>query len=459
MTIDTRNRTVVLLDGRPPGAESLAPALSALTDVLDQDRADVQVFPLADAKLAHCIGCFACFVETPGLCRYHEADGVAILQALMQSDSVVLFTPVSFGGYGSTLKQIVDRCVSLIHPYFELNHGEVHHLARYARYPRWVAVGVQSRPDPDDARLFTLLAGRNAINLHSPTYAAEVVATTDGPDDLRAAFRSLLARDEPFPWDDAIRPLLRAPDPLPLLDGPGRACLLIGSPKTLKPSTSGVLGNHLLDRLREQGWQTEALTLNAGHFRARGQADLLAAVDRADLLLVAFPLYVDALPFLLTRALEVIAAHRREAEQPRAQRLVAIANSGFPEAYQNYLALSICRRFAAESGMSWAGGLALGAGEGVVGGQPLQARMPTGLPAGHVIRALDATAAALARGQTVPAGAVRDMARSPFPLVPQFLWKRMYPHGTNQWWDQQATPHGVTREAMFARPYAAPAAR
>ena len=453
------NHTVALLDGTPPGDDSLALTLAVLTDVLEQERAEVQVFPLAQTKLAHCIGCFACFVETPGLCRYHEADGVAILQSVVQSDTVVLFTPVTFGGYGSTLKQIVDRCVSLIHPYFELDHGEVHHVARYTRYPRWVAVGAQPRPDPEEARLFHLLAGRNAINFHSPSYAAEIVTTGDRPDELRARFRSLIDRSQAFPWDDAVRPLLRAPEQLPLLDRPGRACLLVGSPKTLKPSTSGVLGSYLIDRLQEKGWESETLTLGPAILKDRGQADLLAAVDRADLLVIAFPLYVDALPFLLTRALEIVAAPRRDGASPRPQRLVAIANSGFPEAYQSYLALAICRRFAAEAGMAWAGGLALGAGEGIVGGQPLQARMPSGSPASHVMQALDASAAALTRGEPIPAGAVREMARTPVPLVPLFLWRRMIVQGTRGWWDHQATPHGVSKEALFARPYEVAARR
>ena len=52
----------------------------------------------------------------------------------------------------------------------------------------------------------------------------------------------------------------------------------------------------------------------------------------------------------------------------------ALANCGFPEAHHNRTALEICAQFAAAAGMTWAGGLALGAG-GAVHGQPLSATL------------------------------------------------------------------------------------
>jgi multimeric flavodoxin WrbA len=353
--LETLGKKVVLLDGRPSGNEDLTPTLAILTDVLKQRGAQVQVLSLRELKLAHCIGCFGCWLETPGICRYHEADGCAILQAVIESDTMILFTPVVCGGYSSQLKQIVDRFVSLCLPYFHSYHGELHHVPRYAHFPRWVAIGVQQQFNAEDAGLFKLVVGRNAINFHTPSYAAEVVRSTDDPDSLREVFGSLLSRKDPLPWGDAIKPLMPAPDTFAGRaepDGAHRACLIVGSPKTLSSSTSSVLGNYLLERLKERDWETESLTLKASLCVARGQNALLAAVDRADLLLFAFPLYIDALPFLMTKALEVISDHRQTTEHPRPQRLFAIANNGFAESYQNHLALSICQRFATETGMT-----------------------------------------------------------------------------------------------------------
>ncbi len=85
-------RKIALLDGRQAGEEDLAPAYAVLSDLLHQAGAEVHTFPLHELKLAHCIGCFACWLETPGLCRFRDA-GQEIAQAVVQCDTVVLFTP------------------------------------------------------------------------------------------------------------------------------------------------------------------------------------------------------------------------------------------------------------------------------------------------------------------------------------------------------------------------------
>lgn len=79
---------IALLDGRQAGEEDLAPAYAVLSDLLNQVRAEVRPFPLRELKLSHCIGCFACWLETPGVCRFRDA-GREIAQALMQCDSVI----------------------------------------------------------------------------------------------------------------------------------------------------------------------------------------------------------------------------------------------------------------------------------------------------------------------------------------------------------------------------------
>ncbi|MGZ4202942.1 MAG: SRPBCC domain-containing protein, partial [Thermoleophilaceae bacterium] len=51
----------------------------------------------------------------------------------------------------------------------------------------------------------------------------------------------------------------------------------------------------------ERGWETESLTLKPNLRRETGQAELVSSIDRADLVLLVFPLYIDALPFLVTK--------------------------------------------------------------------------------------------------------------------------------------------------------------
>lgn len=87
----------------------------------------------------------------------------------------------------------------------------------------------------------------------------------------------------------------------------------------------------------------------------------------ADILVLAFPLYVDALPAPL---LEWLISYRdlvraRGAGVPA--KVYAVCNCGFHEAKQTELALAIIKNFVSSSGLAWGGGLGIGSGGMLVG--------------------------------------------------------------------------------------------
>ena len=446
---------IVILDGTAAGDQQTAALLATLKEVLGETGAAVTCFTLREIGMAHCIGCFGCWLETPGICI--EADaGRELTEAFLRSDLTVLFTPVTFGGYSSALKKCVDRWLPLALPFFYKVHGEIHHPARYARYPRLVGIGVQTQADRAEAELFKLVVGRNAINFHAPSFAADVVVSSEAPDLSHQRMRQLLTRQDALPFATAVSSLLPGPATTQASVASGaetrRALLIIGSPKVKSPSTSSVLGGYLADRLRELGWLSESLTLTAALLKEKGEEELLAAVERADLLILAFPLYIDALPFLVTRALEVIAQGRRSGAKPK--RFFALANNGFPEALQNGPALAICRQFSLRSGLAWAGCLALGAGEALSSGVPLSASGADGHPpTGHVMQALELAAGALANGAALPDKAQQLLEKSPIPFLPFPVWRWLFARLGGRHWRQRAALSGVGRNQLPDRPY------
>jgi NADPH-dependent FMN reductase len=445
-------RNVVILDGCSSRDEKLFPILDVLSDVFRAQGAAIQVFALREIKLAHCLGCFDCWLKTPGMCV--EADaGRDIAKAIIRSDVTVLFTPVTFGGYSPELKKMMDRFIQLIPPLFQMDHGEVHHPPRYKHRPRLLMVGVQQHANAAEAHIFKILAGRNAINFHPPSYAVEVVLAGDDLSALHCRFESLLLRSDSLPFGEAAASLM-PPAVAPSAassSGDRRALLLVGSPKTKEPSTSGALAGFLAGQLETQGWQTNTLTLRASLNRQEGQSELLSAVARAGLVLLVFPLYVDSLPHLVTKTLAIIAGDRSGEDSTALQRFVAVVNSGFPETHQNAVALAICQEFATQAHFQWAGGLALGGG-GMIGGQPLTGAMRSGPPIRHVIEALKRSADSLAQGLPVPAEAMNLVAKTP---VPAAVWKRFYVWMGSRSMKQLAAKNGVSRAQLLAQPYAA----
>jgi len=185
-----------LLNGAPAGDSYLDAVAAALADARPAADWAVTSWALRDEQIAHCIGCFECWTKTPGLCRINDA-GREVARSVIQSDLTIFLTPVTFGGYSSELKKAVDRIICLISPFFTQIDGEVHHHARYARYPRLLGVGALPAPQPAQEEIFHTLIGRNAINLHAPARHSAIVYRGQAPAAAAAAaLRPILSDTE-----------------------------------------------------------------------------------------------------------------------------------------------------------------------------------------------------------------------------------------------------------------------
>ncbi|HDP80093.1 MAG TPA: hypothetical protein ENN21_04545 [Spirochaetes bacterium] len=449
-----KTRRALILDGTDPADKAQNRVRDALLSAYRKREADVTIHGLHDMKLAHCVGCFGCWIKTPGVCVHRDA-GREINREMINCDEVVLLSPVVFGGYSYALKRMVDRFIPLLHPNLGIFHGEIHHRKRYTRYPRLVSIGIQKETDREEEKIFKITAGRNTINFHAPGYAAEVVHGAMDFEELHRAIGSALDRGDEIVRDPEVKALMNSliDDAQPAARGRGKnALLIVGSPKT-GPSTSGELGSQLMRKLADNGWETGTITVRKSLFAGEKRSHFLDLIDRADLLVLAFPLYIDALPALVVKALEEIRDHRKAHPRETPQRFFALANNGFAEAYQNAPALAMCRRAALESGMTWAGGLAMGAGEALCAGQELASKSRKGPPVQHILRALGHAADTLDRDGPVTADIQDLMSRCPIPLMPFTLWRRLFPLFAAAAWKKQASIHDLAARDMGLTPY------
>ena len=181
----------VVLDGiRVAGENGIR---NLLAEDLREAGSDVELLSLQNLDIAPCQGCFGCWIQTPGECVIPDA-GRDVARTVIQSDLVVFLTPVTFGGYSSTLKKAVDRLIPLVSPYFRRVGGEVHHRPRYRRHPCLVGVGLLDRSDPEAEAVFARLVERNAINLWAPAHAAVVLQTDEEPDLQRQGVHDAMGK-------------------------------------------------------------------------------------------------------------------------------------------------------------------------------------------------------------------------------------------------------------------------
>ncbi|MCL5884857.1 MAG: NAD(P)H-dependent oxidoreductase [Deltaproteobacteria bacterium] len=215
--------------------------------------------------------------------------------------------------------------------------------------------------------------------------------------------------------------------------------ILTGSPKGRK-SASCMLGSKLAEGLREHGAAVSDGMVHGGLRSEEGTCRLLDSVDASDLVVFAFPVYVDSLPAPLTRLLERIAERRARGTCAGTPRLAVIVQCGFPESHQCDTAVDICRLFAERTGMRWSGALAMGMGGSV--GEDFR-KMPGG--GRNILDALGMASKSLANGDDIPREATTLFAK---PLMPRW----MYTLVGNLGWRMQMRKNKA-RRPLAHRPY------
>ncbi len=181
----------VILNGARKDRSSEDSVHKIIVDELTTIGWEVQTFTLCDMKIAHCSGCFECWIKTPGICKFDDG-GREIAEQFIQSDLSILYTPVTFGGYSSELKKALDRIICLISPFFTKINGETHHKRRYRRYPRLMGIGTIPSANEESKKIFKTLFDRNALNLHPPAYIGEVILSNQSTKNNQKQIQSLL---------------------------------------------------------------------------------------------------------------------------------------------------------------------------------------------------------------------------------------------------------------------------
>ena len=92
---------------------------------------------LPDQSITACIGCWNCWVKTPGRCVMKDQMAESYPD-YVNSDTIILLMDTAQGFINHQAKAFLDRTIPNYHPYIEVVGGECHHVARYTCYPDMV---------------------------------------------------------------------------------------------------------------------------------------------------------------------------------------------------------------------------------------------------------------------------------------------------------------------------------
>lgn len=317
--------------------------LFQLKNDLEEKQNSVTLINLRDLTLRFCIGCWGCWVKTPGICDHHD-DSPKMDQAVMNADFVLWASPLKMGFPTELLKRAMDKHLPLIHPYMVEDQGEIHHLGRYNRYPRLgLLLERETNTNEQDLELVSKIFRRTALNFKS---RLEFVLTSESRTD-DVAEHILTHSPQPLPFPGPLQPTRGE-----RINPPSKLTLFNGSPRGNYASTPLMLEQFA----KGFGGASEIHHL----VYLKNTPEFVRAFEQAECVWLGFPLYTDSLPAITKRFIEALEPLTQRGTNPPIGFLV---QSGFLEGLHSRYIERYLESLAKRLGSPYLGTIVKGGGE------------------------------------------------------------------------------------------------
>jgi multimeric flavodoxin WrbA len=335
---------IAILNGNP-SPSSFDVYLAQVKSILEAEGNTITQLDLRELPLRYCIGCWGCWVKTPGQCISRDAS-LEMGRVVINADFVLWASPLKMGFPSELLKRACDKHLPLIHPYIVVDHGEAHHLKRYERYPRvGLLVEKEAATDERDLQIVTDIHCRTALNLKT---RLEFSLTTETPAV------ELVRRV-------SSRPGLPLPLPAPLaatkglaVTPPSKLTLFNGSPRGKRGNTPIFLRQIAAGF----GGPSEMFDI----VRLKETERMVQAFSEAECVLFGFPLYSDSMPGIVKHFIEAL---EPLVGRPGNPAVGFVVQSGFPEGLHSRFVERYLEKLALRLGSPYLGTVVKGNGEGI----------------------------------------------------------------------------------------------
>jgi len=334
---------ITILNGNPQPA-AFDEYLTRLTASLETNGQHVTRLDLRDMPLRYCVGCWGCWVKTPGECINHDAS-LEMDRAVINADFVLWASPLKMGFPTELFKRAQDKHLPLIHPYMEVDQGEAHHLKRYASYPRvGLLLEKEAGTDERDLQIVTSIHCRTALNFK--TRLEFSLTTETSAAELASRITSPAGAPLPLPGR------LTATSGVTVTP-PRRLTLFNGSPRGRKGNTPFFL------RKIVEGFGGESETHHL--VRMRETEQMVKAFADAECVIFGFPLYTDSMPGVVKHFIEALEPLTGRGANPP---IGFVVQSGFPEGLHSRYVEQYLEKLAGRLHSPYLGTVVKGNGEG-----------------------------------------------------------------------------------------------
>ena len=130
---------------------------------------------ISDDKTIHnCIGCFGCWIKTPAACVVRDKYG-DMGEHLSKCEELIIISKCLYGGFSPFAKNVLDRSIPYLHPYFIIKNREMHHKRRYKNKLNMRVCFYGDEITDKEKQTGEKLVRANAINLHANVHDVSFV--------------------------------------------------------------------------------------------------------------------------------------------------------------------------------------------------------------------------------------------------------------------------------------------
>ncbi len=132
-------------------------------------EANTSAYIISDTgTIQHCIGCFGCWIKTPGKCVLKDGyDNMGEL--LSKSEKVTIISRCFYGCYSPFVKNVLDRSIPWLLPFFKIRNNETHHKRRYQNNMQ-LAVHFYGEITTEERETAKKLVKANCTNFYAKNY-------------------------------------------------------------------------------------------------------------------------------------------------------------------------------------------------------------------------------------------------------------------------------------------------
>lgn len=138
---------IIAINGSPRGARGNTEViLQSFLEGMGRAGERSEVIYLKDKTIKHCLGCFTCWIKTPGVC-VHNDDMAGLLDQLKDADIVIGAMPLYIYTVPGLFKDFMDRMIPLVQPYIEKRGEQFIHPNRYGKPMRFILISNAGFPE------------------------------------------------------------------------------------------------------------------------------------------------------------------------------------------------------------------------------------------------------------------------------------------------------------------------